>query len=254
MFVMKFLNKLLNRDERHQERDKKVYVSDGTRTNNKNLEALLNPHFVNAWEKACELNKIGWPNGVPDIRWRAHIATWAAEHGSKIDGDFVECGVHTGLLSLTICHFLDFNKVDKKFYLFDTFDGIPEEDVPDEEINLVQGHNKDIYFDCFEITKKNFLEFNKAELVKGIIPQSLDTVDIKAVSYLSIDMNNSTAEINALTHFWPKLTPSAIVLLDDYAFQLHEAQKRAVDEFAKSENVPVVSLPTGQGLIIKPCN
>jgi O-methyltransferase len=53
---------------------------------------------------------------VPDIRWRAHVAIWAAANGLNIEGAFVECGVHTGLLSLAICHYLGFNQLNKKFF------------------------------------------------------------------------------------------------------------------------------------------
>ena len=241
-----------SRKTRHQERETKIHSADGLRTNNKNLEALFEPRFLSAWNKAKEANRQGWPGGVPDIRWRAHIAIWAAQNGLRLDGDFVECGVHTGILSLTICHYLDFNGLDKKFYLFDTYDGIPVESLSGAELSLAESHNEEIYFDCYDITKSNFSEFPNAQLVRGIIPGSLDSVDIDKVFYLSIDLNNSVAEVGALEHFWPKLSPSAVILLDDYAWQRHETQKSAIDQFAASVGVAVASLPTGQGLIVKP--
>ncbi|MCH9703406.1 MAG: TylF/MycF family methyltransferase, partial [Chlamydiae bacterium] len=75
------------------------------------------------------------------------------------------------------------------------------------------------------------------------------------VAYLSIDMNCALPEVAALEYFWPKLAPSAIVVLDDYAYDTfnstHE-QRKAIDSFAKSVNTAVVSLPTGQGMLIKP--
>ena len=254
MALFRALQKFRSRKTRHQERATKIYAADGLRTNNKNLEALLDPQFLGAWNKAIEANKKGWPDGVPDIRWRAHIAIWAARNGIGLEGDFVECGVHTGILSLTICHYLDFGRLSKNFYLFDTYDGIPIENLSGDELNLAKTHNENLYFDCYDITKDNFKTFPNAQLVKGIIPQSLVTVDIDKVSYLSIDLNNSVAEIAALKHFWPKLSPSAVILLDDYAWQRHETQKTAIDQFAASVDVAVASLPTGQGLIIKPPN
>ncbi len=136
--------------------------------------------------------------------------------------------------------------------MFDTFEGIPLDGLSGAELNLANSHNEEIYFDCYDITKNNFREFPNTQLVKGVIPQSLNTVDIDKVSYLSIDLNNSIAEVSALEHFWPKLSPSAVVLLDDYAWQKHETQKYAIDQFAESVGVAVASLPTGQGLIVKP--
>jgi hypothetical protein len=42
-----------------------------------------------------------------------------------------------------------------------------------------------------------------------------------------------------------------MVLLDDYAYFGHGAQAEAVDEFAVSAGIEVLSLPTVLGLIMK---
>ena len=61
---------------------------------------------------------------------------------------------------------------------------------------------------------------------------TLAQANIEQVSYLSIDMNCSAPEIAAAEFFWEKLTPGAVVLLDDYGFNdTHIVQKRAFDEF-----------------------
>ena len=44
----------------------------------------------------------------------------------------------------------------------------------------------------------------------------------------------------------------AAVVLDDYGWEKHIVQKHAFDDFAGRMGVPILSLPTGQGLIIKP--
>lgn len=225
------------------------FTADGVSVRGKNFSFLHDPTFAAAWEKARVANMAGWNGCVPDIRWRAHVACWAAAHGLGLEGDFVECGVHTGLLSLTILHYLQ--RQDRTFWLFDTFAGIPFDTVADEERANVENLNTNLYFDCYEIAKQNFGTFPNATLVKGVIPDSLGSVNVDRVCYLSIDLNNSTAETAALEYFWDKLSPSAIVLLDDYGFSGHEVQKRAADEFAFTRGVPVVTLPTGQGIIIK---
>ena len=43
-----------------------------------------------------------------------------------------------------------------------------------------------------------------------------------------------------------------MVLLDAYGSPKHEPQKRAIDACAEKFGVMAASLPTGQGLIIKP--
>ena len=90
------------------------FTGDGMALIGKNTSFIDDPRFSAAWRKAVEGNVEGWRGNVPDIRWRAHVACWAASHALTLDGDFVECGVHTGLLSLTVCNYLDFNRTGRK--------------------------------------------------------------------------------------------------------------------------------------------
>ncbi|SIM81297.1 Methyltransferase MtfD [Mycobacteroides abscessus subsp. abscessus] len=58
--------------------------------------------------------------------------------------------------------------------------------------------------------------------------------------------------METLRYFWPRLSPGAFVLLDDYANRGRDEQRIAMDDVARELGVSVVALPTGQGLIIKP--
>ena len=88
--------------------------------------------------------------------------------------------------------------------------------------------------------------------MKGRVPESLLTVDIKNVSYLSIDMNIALPEREALKFFWDKLVPGGVIIFDDYAWTPYREQKVSHDAFADSNGVKIWTLPTGQGLLIKP--
>jgi hypothetical protein len=52
--------------------------------------------------------------------------------------------------------------------------------------------------------------------------------------------------------FWKGLVPGALMLLDDYAYRGHCPWKVAMDRFAQTRANNILSLPTGQGLLIKP--
>jgi O-methyltransferase len=65
-------------------------------------------------------------------------------------------------------------------------------------------------------------------------------------------MNIAYPERKAIEYFWPKLSCGALVVLDDYGWLGYEEQHEAMDDFAKSVGVEILSLPTGQGLIAKP--
>lgn len=228
------------------------YRADGVAVTGKNLAALRDPRLTTAYAEAARLNAEGWPSGVPDISWRAHVCCWAATQALRIPGDFVECGVHTGLLSLTVAHFVDFAKLDRRFWLMDTFEGIPVERVEEKEREHVKQLNSDLYFDCYALTQRNFAPYPNARLVRGILPDSLAETEIEAVAYLSIDLNNANAEMATIERLWPKLSPGAIVVLDDYAFTGYEVQHERWDEFARKQGLMVLTVPTGQGILMKP--
>jgi hypothetical protein len=93
---------------------------------------------------------------------------------------------------------------------------------------------------------RKFAEFHNVILVCGTIPTALPLVDTNAVSYLHIDMNCAMPEVGAIPHFWDRLVPAALVLLDDYARRGYEPQKRGMDEFAARIGVWILSFPTGR--------
>ena len=76
-------------------------------------------------------------------------------------------------------------------------------------------------------------------------------VPVKNVAFLHIDMNCAYPERAAFEHFWGLLSPGAIVLFDDYAYFAYENAAEAINSAAASLGADVMSLPTGQGLIIK---
>ncbi len=172
----------------------------------------------------------------------------------RLDGDFVCCGVNTGIIPLAICEYCDINNTDKVFWLFDTYEGIPTSQMTAAEAIRRAETMADFYSECFDLAQRNFAPFPKAKLVRGMVPDTLTSVPIDRVAYLSIDMNIVFPEIEAIKFFWPKLTPGAIVILDDYAFKDHEEQHNAMDAFAFSVGVSILTLPTGQGMIVKPCS
>ena len=83
----------------------------------------------------------------PIYRKKGYIACYFAKYCSKLEGDFVECGVGQGLLSKTIVSYLNFEKINKIFFLFDTFEGIPIHQGKDSEIEMMNSMNKTHYHD-----------------------------------------------------------------------------------------------------------
>lgn len=244
---------LLNELNKHKEWGQPSYHADYLKAYGRNLAWLEDPKFQIAYSKGMDSgHKIARAKGSKEdihIEWRVHMAIWAAQNAMRIEGDLVECGVNTGILSLAICNYLDIK--NKKFYLFDTYEGIPTFQMSESE-KLVRSHENDNYYEpCFDIAQQNFCAFPHVHLIKGVVPESLNSVDIQSLSYLHIDMNIVYPEIEAIKFFWDKITIGGIVLLDDYGWAHYSDQQKAMDEFAESKGVRIACLPTGQGLLIK---
>jgi hypothetical protein len=212
-----------------------------------NHDFMEEPEFIAAYSRGVKADKDHkW-------HWRVHVALWAASHAKHLEGDFVECGVNRGFLSSAIANYLNWNLLNKRFFLFDTFSGIPEHCLNENERKQGRSeYSKELYSDCYKQAKANFAEFKNVYLVRGEVPDTLSAEDIKKVCYLSIDMNCAEPEIAAAEFFWDKMVSGAIALLDDYAYVGFGEQKRAFDKFALKKGIKILSLPTGQGMYIKP--
>jgi O-methyltransferase len=232
-------------------RRKVDYYADGLGLRGKSLAAIEDPVFKSAFEKAVELNREGWNGKVPDIRWRAHTAVWAARHALALEGDFVECGVYLGILSLTIAHSLDFSRVPKNFWLFDTWDGLSEAALTTAEKKRSDEQGW-IYRGVYDLAVRNFEPFPNVTLVRGTLPASLEGQPINKIAYLSIDLNSASPEEAVIRLLWDRIVPGGIILIDDYGWIGFDEQRVMWDAFAAECSVPILSLPTGQGLIIKP--
>jgi O-methyltransferase len=233
-----------------------VYSEDCLRVWGQSTDFMSDPHFMAAYDAGMSSgHHIMRPEGSNEdigIRWRIVTCCWAAAHAAQLGGDFVECGVNTGIMSAAVCKYIDFNATEKSFWLFDTFSGIPDDQISVAERAARRGGENVFYGGAWEHAVRTFAPYPKANLVRGRVPDTFSTVKIDRVAYLSIDMNIAFPEQAALRFFWPKLVSGAVVVFDDYNWLLYREQKMAHGDFAKSVGVQILPLPTGQGLLIKP--
>ncbi len=153
-----------------------VYASDGLISFH-NDAFLDNPEFQRAYQRGAR--------ALPDQdwyqwQWRVHVGLWAAESASKLDGDFVECGVSYGFLSSAIMEHLDWDRLGKTFYLLDTFAGIDSRFVTDAErqdgefersqLKLRNG----MYVSGVEGVRANFAQWQNQRIIVGAVPETLD--------------------------------------------------------------------------------
>lgn len=202
------------------------------------------------FREAYRLGKATGSWGRQDVEWRAYVCCWAAWSVRHKPGDFVECGVNRGGLSRAVMHYVDFASLGKQFWLLDTYEGLPAHLISAQERRL--GIQPGGYSPCYEAVTETFGGISGVRIVRGIVPDTLEQVSTRSVCYLSLDMNNAVPEIAAAEYFWERLVSGGIIVLDDYGWTKQINQKVAFDRFAEDRGVKVLSLPTGQGLIVKP--
>ncbi len=231
---------------------RKIYGEDGLSTIH-NDHFRRDPAFRAAYQRGVQAG-----HGVDlHFEWRVHVALWAASSALRARGDFVECGVNAGVISSAIMHWLNWGAQERRFYLVDTFTGPVTSQFSTLEIERGRLRVAEAaiasggYVTDIDRIRANFAEWTNAVVVQGAVPEILPSVDASAVAFLHLDMNCAYPECAALEYFWERLSPGAIVLLDDYAFHGYESQAEAIDALSQSLGFDVLSLPTGQGLIMK---
>lgn len=193
----------------------------------------------------------------PEFEWRVHVALWAATTSLRAAGDYVECGVNAGFMSSAIMQRLDWNSQGRRFYLVDTFAGPVLEQYTEEETQRGRRRvaeaamSRGGYVTDIDRVRENFAEWPGAVILQGAVPAVLPEIPAGPVAFLHLDMNCALPEAAALRHFWPRLSPGAMVLLDDYAYFGYDEQRRAIDGVASELQFEVLSLPTGQGLLMR---
>jgi hypothetical protein len=250
--IKTFIKKALHRRGLRIINTRRRYDEDGLFTVH-NDHFRRDPAFKAAYQRGVEANN----NLEPHLEWRLHVALWAASSALGAAGDFVECGVNTGFMSSAIMARLNWGQVARRFYLIDTFAGpvlsqFSSDEIRDGRRKLAEDYvAAGAYETDLARVRANFAEWPNAVVVEGSVPDILPSVNTTSVAFLHIDMNCAYPERAALEYFWDRLSPGAFVLLDDYAYRGFENQTNAIDALARSLGFSVLSLPTGQGLIVK---
>ena len=165
-------------------------------------------------------------------------------------GNCIELGTAHGFLfyfALTKLQQRKFDLSHTNVTLVDKFD----QDSVDGRTGEKTGNITRQYADSIDAVTKRFTEFPNVQIVQGLVPEILESLDIPDLNFIHIDLNAALPEVAALTILFPRLTQGGIVLLDDYGFPETADSRIAHDNLALNLGYEILSLPTGQGLIIK---
>ncbi len=173
------------------------------------------------------------------IIWRTAVAVWAARQAIRREGDFIECGCYKGTTARILLDAVDI--APRRFFLYDLF----EHDASMNH-NAMPEHGDGL----FGFVKDRFAAMPNVKVFQGAVPDSFAQGLPDQIAFAHIDMNNAPAEIGALDAIESRLVPGAVILLDDFGALPYRAQHVAETAWFAKRGVPVLELPTSQGLAI----
>lgn len=186
---------------------------------------------------------------VANWHWNLNTAVWAVEQAKAADGDFVELGVFKGHTTRFVADYVGFGDWPKTWHLYDTFEGIPE----DQTDPGWETANERAYTGSYSLeeVRERFADLANVRVIQGRVPEILAEVSPEKIAFLHVDLNNVTAEIQALEVLFDRVSPGGIILFDDFCWSASIRQQTAEIEWFEARGLKILALPTGQGLFVK---
>lgn len=220
------------------------YVSDGLATWMKILPFFEDPRFLVLAEQHQRLLPI------PNWHWNLQTVVWAASQVAAVPGDFVELGVFRGHTTLFVADYLEFGNLPRTWRLYDTFEGIPEDQLDPDWADKNQKAYVGTF--SFEEVRDRFAGYPNIRVIQGRVPEVLREDMPEQIAFLHLDLNNSTAEIAALDLLFDRIPSGGVIVFDDYCWETSRAQHDAEKAWFAARGLHVLPLPTGQGVFVKP--
>ena len=163
---------------------------------------------------------------------------------SQREGSFIEIGTYQGCSANLICQV----KGDKKFYVCDTYEGLPESHENDRSVHRLK------QYACSVEAVSKFLEgYPNVEFVKGFFPQSAEGVipDDEKFAFAHIDVDLYEGTLQGIWYLYPRMISGGVIVSHD--FSILAGVRKAIYEFMEEHpEATMVELPTTQCMIIKP--
>ena len=240
----------MNNLRQKQKIERSLYRSEGMEVIARNLSFARDDKFLSIFNEIAEDDK------EKGKLWRMHVFLWSFINGLKLEGDLIECGVWRGFCSSVATRYTNFERTNKKLFLFDTWDGIPEDQIDicrtqfGSKVQIINDKYKSP--ENYEKVLQRFKSFPNVQIIKGRVPEIFNEIHIpKKISFLHLDMNSSIAEIGALEVLFKKMVKGSICLLDDYGSDNAIHQMTAELEWFTKKGYFICELPTMQGLVVK---
>lgn len=193
--------------------------------------------IINKMERLGRERKLDVADG--DYIRYSTLELMADEIGSKkIAGSIAELGVYRGAFARKLNELF----YDRRFYLFDTFEGFHEADIKQEQKENFSTPKSDVFSDTSITRVLNSMKFPKQCIIrKGYFPQTAEGIeDHFALVSIDADLFNPTYE--GLRYFYPRLIPGGYILVHDYNNRDYRGVRQAVRQFCAETGIGYLPL------------
>jgi O-methyltransferase len=151
----------------------------------------------------------------------------------RIPGAFAELGVWRGETSA----FLHRVAPERRLYLFDTFAGFPDRDLPPGHVDVRFRDTSQ------EAVRRRVGPSSKVVLRKGYVPDTLEGLEDETFAFVLLDLDLLEPSRASLEFFYPRLSPGGYLVMHDYNNSESDwACKRALDDFLSDRPEKLVEL------------
>ena len=163
----------------------------------------------------------------------------------ELPGSVAEVGVFRG----------DFSKrlnvlfPDKKLYLFDTFEGFPEDDVRFEKANDYSTGSQDFTGTSINLVRSKMKYPQNCVFKKGKFPDTAGGVG-DPFCFVSLDTDLFLPIYEGLKFFYPRLVPGGYIFIHDFNNDQYPGAREAVLQFCTEQHIGFVPIPDAGGTAI----
>lgn len=164
----------------------------------------------------------------------------ALENTKDIPGDMAELGVYQGGSAYIIAT----HQPNKKLHLFDTFEGIPENDEFEGGV-----HVKGEFASSYDEVKASLAQLNVV-YHKGFFPDTTQELPPDIIfSFVHLDADIYQSTLAGIEYFWHRLTEGGVIIFDDYNNPNTPGVNAVVDQWF--QNNPTLKISHYQAQVTK---
>ena len=197
------------------------------------------------------------PSGGSNI----NILLTLLDRTRDVPGDVVECGVFRGASLTAIALYVRENRLAKRVFGLDSFQGFDESVTKDIAIGGAPDDEKRV--GGFGATSPAHVRAKLAQLdlldnvtlISGYFGKTLETIPSVCFSFVHLDCDIYESYRQTIAYFYPRMTPRGIILFDEYNDPPWPGCNLAVDEFLadKPEKPVAVRLDNYEKYFIQKC-